>query len=83
MPDPFQFQPVYERPDVSDGVRHVIHQRRLARLLAFTGRSIDDVVNCGIAKREIAHYFKTDRLTQRRIEVLELERQWNPLGRTG
>lgn len=59
----------------------ILPQRRLARLLAFTGRSIDDVVNSRIAKRELAHFFKLEREIARRREVLELERQWNPLGR--
>ena len=62
-------------------LRHVLPQRSLARLLAFAGRSIDDVVNSPVARRELIHYFKLDKAVQRRVEVVDLERQWNPLGR--
>ena len=83
MPDPLSLNPVRPAvPDFAEGVRRVVPHRRLARLLAFAGRSIDEVVNSGIAKREVAHLFKLDRQIERRAEVLELERQWNPLGRT-
>ncbi len=74
---------MFDAPEIPAGVTHVVRQRRLARLLAFAGRSIDDVVNCGVAKRQIVHYFKTERAVARRIAVLELERQWNSLGRMG
>ena len=83
MPDPFRLQSGFDHPELDvGGVTHVVPQRRLARLLAFAGRSIDEVVNCGVAKREVAHYFKTERAVLRRVEVLDLERQWNPLGRS-
>ena len=81
MPDPLSLHPLHEAPELASGVTHVIHQRRLARLLAFAGRSIDDVVNCSVAKRHVAHYYKTDRLLHRRREILDLESQWNPIGR--
>jgi len=29
----------------------------------------------------VAHYFKADRLVRQRSEILDLEAQWNPLGR--
>lgn len=81
MPDPLSIEPAPQAPDFPPGVTHVIQQRRMARLLAFAGRSIDDVVNCGVSKRLVAGYFKLDLAVSRRTEVLELEGQWNPLGR--
>jgi len=47
----------------------------LRRVLAFTRRSIDDVVNDPIARKEVAGYYKLHRLIERRGEVVELERQ--------
>lgn len=59
----------------------VLAQRPLGRIMAFAGRTIDEVVNCPIAKRQVALYFKLGRWMDRRIELLELEAQWNELGR--
>ncbi len=53
----------------------------LQRVLEFRGRSIDDVVNNPIVKREVLGYYKLHRQIERSAEVRELERQWNPLGR--
>ncbi len=61
-------------------VEYVIVQRPLQRLMAFTGHSIDDIVNSPIAKNRILGYFKLQRQIQWRGEVVELEGQWNPLG---
>ena len=55
-------------------------QRPLHRILAFTGRSIDDVVNDPIAKNQVRGYYKLFRQVERASEVRELEKQWNPLG---
>ena len=52
-------------------------RRPLHRILAFTGRSIDDVVNDPIAKREVLGYYKLHKQVARTMEVRELERQWN------
>ena len=54
-------------------------QRPLHRVLAFTGRSIDDVVNDPIAKNQVYGYYKVLRQVQRSSEVRDLERQWNPV----
>ena len=62
---------------VADGVEHVIVQRPLHRVLAFTGRSIDDVVNDPIAKREVLGYYKLHKWVYRQSEISDLERQWN------
>ena len=60
---------------------HVLAQRPLQRVLAFRGRSIDDVVNSQIVKNEISGYWKLYRQIQRHSEIVDLERQWNPLGK--
>ena len=65
------------RPDRVDGVEYVLTQRPLSRILAFTRRSIDDVVNCPIAKNEVLGYFKLSRQIDRMCEIGDLERQWN------
>ena len=64
----------------NDALEHVLPRRPLRTVLAFTNRSIDDVVNSPVAKREVLRYFKLGKWMTRRGEVLELERQWNPLG---
>ena len=63
--------------DHVDRMQHVIVQRPLRRVLAFTGRTIDDVVNSASAKNEVMAYFKLYRQVQRMSEVSELERWWN------
>ena len=60
---------------------HVIVRRPLQRVLAFTGKSIDDVVNSPIVKNQVLGYFKLHRWVERECEVGEMERAWNPLGR--
>jgi hypothetical protein len=55
----------------------VVVQKSLRRILAFTGLSIDDVVDSPFAKREVIKYYKVDRTVSRRTEILELEEQWN------
>jgi hypothetical protein len=59
---------------------HVVIRGTLQRVLAFTGRSIDDVVNSPLAKNEVLGYYKLSRFVERRGDIVELERQWNPLG---
>ena len=55
----------------------ILLQRPLQRILAFPRRSIDDVVNDPIAKREVLGYYKLHKQVQRGMETRELERQWN------
>ena len=55
-------------------------QKPLRRVLRFTGRSIDDVVNSRIAKNEVLGYYKLQKFIDRRMEIVDLEKQWNPLG---
>ena len=60
-----------------DRVEHVMVRRPLRRVLEFTGRPIDDVVNSPIAKNHVRAYYKLHKFVQRRSEVVELERWWN------
>ena len=64
-----------EQPKVS----YVLRQRALHRILNFTGRSIDDVVNNPIVKNEVLGYYKLHKFVDRRCEIRDLERQWNPM----
>ena len=68
------------RADALDRNEYVLVQRPLSRILAFTRRSIDDVVNDPIAKNEVYGYYKLSKQIERSIEVRELERQWNAVG---
>ena len=52
--------------------------KRLNRVLAFTRLTIDDVVNSPIAKNQVRGYYKLSKLIDRRSEIIDLERQWNP-----
>ena len=58
----------------------VIVQKVLHRVLAFTGRTIDDVINDPIARHHVRGYFKLHRWVERESEISEMERAWNPLG---
>jgi aromatic ring hydroxylase len=69
----------FDRDD-RNGTEYVQVQRPLQRVMAFRGRSIDDVVNSPLIKNEIYGYWKLYRQIQRHSEVVDLERQWNPLG---
>ena len=65
------------RNAAADRTEFILLQRPLQRILAFTRRSIDDIVNDPIAKREVLGYYKLHKQVQRGIEMRELERQWN------
>ena len=67
-----------EKPD-SGQTEHVIIQQPLRRVLAFTRRTIDDVINNPIVRNEVFGYYKLHCWVQRESEICELERQWNPL----
>jgi len=58
----------------------VIVQEPLRRVLRFTGRSIDDVVNSPIVKNEVIGYYKLQKAISRGMDVSDLERQWNSVG---
>ncbi len=61
-------------------VQHVLLLNSLRRIMAFRNRSIDDIVNSPIAKNEIYAYWKLQHQIDRHSDVVELEKQWNPLG---
>ena len=52
--------------------------RPLDRILRFTNLSIDQLINCPIAKRQVLGYYKLHRQVEATIECIDLERQWNP-----
>ena len=60
---------------------YVIIQTALHRILAFTGRTIHDVVNNPIARNQVRQYFMLHKWIERESDISELERAWNPLGR--
>jgi hypothetical protein len=69
-------------PDQSrQKTEYIVMERALQRVLAFRGRTIDDVVNDPIVKNDILGYWKVIKQIERRSEMLDLERQWNGLGR--
>ena len=49
----------------------------MSRVLSFTGKTIDDVVNDPMAKRQVLGYFKLHKWVERETEIGDLERQWN------
>jgi hypothetical protein len=81
MPDPLGYQSLPRLPAAQTGIEFVMRQRSLHRVLAFIGRSIDDVVNDPIAKNQVRGYFKLVKQIERSSEVTELERQWNGAAR--
>ena len=76
LPTGFSFASPVAAPDVEPRTEYVQVQRPLRRVLAFTRRSIDDVVNDPIAKREVLGYYKLYRQIERGVETSDLERQW-------
>lgn len=66
--------------DAEPKVSFILRQRALHRVLNFTGRTIDDVVNNPIVKNEVLGYYKLHKFIDRRSEIRDLERQWNSIG---
>lgn len=60
-----------------DRSEQVILQSPLHRVLAFTRRTIDDVVNCPIAKNQVLGYYKLHKWVQRGCQVTDLNRWWS------
>ena len=76
MPDPFlNVWPTL--PATAPGVTSVQRHTELSKVLAYIGRSIDDVINDPIARNQVWGYFKLLKQINRSSEVGELERQWN------
>jgi hypothetical protein len=77
MKGPFSFGSSPDRAHHLDRQEYVLVQRPLTRILSFTGRTIDDVVNSPIAKNQVFGFFKLGKQIERQSEIRELERQWN------
>jgi hypothetical protein len=71
-------QRVTLEPQAGPSSQHVVVNRPLDRILAFTGFSIDDVIDNPIARQTVYGYFKVHKQILRVSEVIDLERQWNP-----
>jgi hypothetical protein len=56
---PLGFSPLRRPLENNDRDEYVVIQRPLQRVLAFTRRSIDDVVNCPIVKNEVLVHFRS------------------------
>ena len=69
--------PRLQQPALDRSELIVVH-RPLRRVMAFLGCSIDDLCNDQIVKNQVFGYFKLYKQINRRGEVAELERQWNP-----
>jgi len=62
----------------TDRDEYVMVHRPLRRVMAFLGCSIDQVCDDPIVKNQVFGYFKLYREIDRRMEMRDLERQWNP-----
>lgn len=62
---------------IDTDVERIIVHRPLQSVLAFLGRSIDELVNDPIVKGQVYGYYKLHRQVQRTCEVVDLERWWN------
>ncbi|MFT3784694.1 MAG: hypothetical protein QM770_00820 [Tepidisphaeraceae bacterium] len=72
------------RPPINEASpAHVMPQYVLQRILNFANYSIDDVVNCPVARHTVLHFYKVGKMIERQYEIDDLEDQWNPLGRRG
>jgi hypothetical protein len=80
MPDlhPLGIRPIPRDARPDSGHHRYVRVTPLLRVLAFTGRSMDDVINDPIVKREVLGYFKLQKWVNRGCEQVDLERQWNP-----
>jgi hypothetical protein len=66
------------RPSEEPSQVHVVRVSELRKILAFAGWSIDDVIDNPIARKDVARWFKLGRWMTRRLEISDLESQWNP-----
>ncbi len=81
MPDrALSIERVLPPPESGAKTEYIVVHQPLRRILAFTGLSIDDVIDHPIARNTVYAYFKLHKQVQRTYEIVDLERQWNPLG---
>ena len=64
----------------ADRDEYVMVRRPLRRVMAFLGCSIDQVCDDPMVKNQVLGYFKLYKEVDRRMEMRDLERQWNPAG---
>ena len=64
----------------ADRDEYVMVRRPLRRVMAFLGCSIDQVCDDPMVKNQVVGYFKLYKEIDRRMEMRDLERQWNPVG---
>lgn len=74
----FNIVPFALSPAAPPQPEFIVVDRPLDRVLAFTGYGIHDIINNPIARNAVYGYFKLHKFVQRRCEIIELERQWNP-----
>ena len=63
--------------EAGDKTEYVQVQQPLRRVLAFTGHSIDDVINSPVARNTVRAYYKLYKDVERGCDVVDLERWWN------
>ena len=78
MRNPLGLSSLPARRETQNGVEQVVLVGPLKRVLAFTGYSIDDVVENPIAKNVVREYFKLHKFVERGCEIVDLERWWSP-----
>jgi hypothetical protein len=61
-------------------IEQVIVQKSLDRVLAFTGKTLDDVINDPISRNLVHAYYRLYKQVHRACEVVDLERWWNGAG---
>ncbi len=66
----------------ADHTEQVQVQKALHRVMAFTGRSIHDIVNDPMAKRHVIEYYKLHKWVDREMQISDLEHQWNDVPTT-
>lgn len=69
-----------DAPQTATRLEHVEVRQPLRRVLAFCGRTIDEIVNCPVARREVLGWVRLHTWVERGCELRELEQQWNALG---
>ncbi len=71
--------PTLARPGTHRDEYVMVH-RPLRRVMAFLRCSIDQVCDDPMVKNQVFGYFKLYKEIDRRMEMRDLERQWNPAG---
>jgi hypothetical protein len=80
MPDPtFSIEPIALLSQPNERTEYVVVHQPLQRIWAFTGLSIDDVIDHPVARNTVYGYFKLHKQILRVSDIVDLERQWNPL----